>query len=219
MDKFKNDIQHKFNQREIQPTDEAWGKITAELVTSRTRKTKTLWLWSGIAAGFIGLLVLLAPLYVIENNTIPVANSEEQKPQDLELKRPSIAPVNQLQSGGIQVSTFNLSKSTSTITRIKPVVISTQTTMHLKPETLLAEVEQELEDERFSEQNINEVDALLAQAKAKLASDQDKELFNQITAESLLAEVDIEDTSSFKDKIWKLIEVNFKELKTSLGAR
>ena len=40
-----------------------------------------------------------------------------------------------------------------------------------------------------------------------------------ITAESLLAEVDLQDNASLRDKIWKLIEVNFKELKTSLGTR
>jgi hypothetical protein len=66
---------------------------------------------------------------------------------------------------------------------------------------------------------MNEVDALLAQARAKLSSKKDQELFDQLTAESLLADIDLEDSNSFKDKIWKLIEVNFNELKSSLGVR
>ena len=219
MDKFKNDIQHKFNQREIQPTDEAWGKITGELATSRTSKTKILWLWGGIAAGFIGLLVLFTPLYLTEKNTLPVVNSEEKEKQDIEVKRESIVTVNQLQSSGIQVSSVKFSQSKSIIIITQPTGTKNLTPTQLKSNTLLAEVEQELKQERFSQQNMNEVDALLAQARANLSSQKDQEIFDQITAESLLAEIDLQDTNSFRDKVWSLIETNFKELKSSLGAR
>jgi hypothetical protein len=84
---------------------------------------------------------------------------------------------------------------------------------------LLAEIEQELEAERFSQKNLDETELLLAQARAKLSNKTDRQLLKTITAESLLAEVDLQDNTSLRDKIWKLIEVNFKELKTSLGTR
>lgn len=219
MDKFKNDIQHKFNQREIQPTDEAWGKITGELATSRTNKTKWLWLWSGIAAGFIGLLVLLSPLYFSTNTNVSVTNSEEKEPQDIDVKRQSLISVSQVESRGIQTAAFRLPESRVTIKRSKPISTNTLTPTQLKANTLLAEVEQELEDKRFSQQNINEVDALLAQARANLSSKKDQQIFDQLSAEQLLAEIDLDATESFKGKIWKLIEVNYNELKSSLGAR
>lgn len=219
MDKFKNDIQHKFNQREIQPTVEAWGKITGELATSRTNKTKWLWLWSGIAAGFIGLLVLLSPLYFSNSTNESVVNSEEKENNAMVAERESMALVNQLKSNGIQVFPVKLSKSKLAIEILKSNSSNTLTPTQLKANTLLAEVEQELEDERFSQQNIKEVDALLVQARANLSSRKDQQMFDQLSAESLLAEVDLEDTNSLKDKIWKLIEVNFNELKSSLGAR
>lgn len=219
MDKFKNDIKHKFNQREIQPTDEAWGKITGELATSRTNKTKRLWLWSGIAAGFIGLLVILSPLYFSTNTNVSVTNSEEKEPQDIDVKRQSLISVSQVESRGIQTAAFRLPEFRVTIKRSKPISTNTLTPTQLKANTLLAEVEQELEDEQFSQQNINEVDALLAQARANLSSKKDQQIFDQLSAEQLLAEIDIDATESFKDKIWNLIEVNFNELKSSLGAR
>jgi hypothetical protein len=219
MDKFKNDIQQKFSQREIQPTDEAWGKITGELASSRARKTKSLWLWSGIAAGFIGLLVLLTPLYLSQSNSLPVVNSEEKETQTIEVRRESIVSVNQLQSRGIKIAPIQMSKSKLVINAIELSTSKNLTPTHLNPKTLLAEVEQELEEERFTQKNINEVDALLAQARANLTSKQDQELFDQLSAQQLLAEIDLEDSNSFRDKIWTLIEVNFKELKTSLGTR
>lgn len=217
MDKFKNDIQHKFNQREIQPTDEAWGKITGELATSCTSKTKSLWLWSGIAAGFIGLLVLLTPLYLSEKDSLPVVNSEEKETQTIEIKQEIIVSVNQLQSRGIEVLPIQISKSTFNV--IEPSTLQNQTPTQLKAKTLLAEVEQEIEHERFSQQNIDEVDNLLAQARSELSSKKDQQIFDQLSAQQLLAEIDLKDSNSFRDKIWTLIEVNFKELKTSLGTR
>jgi hypothetical protein len=219
MDKFKNDIQQKFSQREIQPTDEAWGKITGELATSKSSTSKSLWLWSGIAAGFIGLLVLLTPMYFSTNEALPVVNSEKKSTQDIFKLQDQITSVNQLITKGIQKSPVQLSGINSIVKVPKTVMSSQSTTIKHKANSLLAEVEQELENDRFTQKNINEVDALLAQARANLTSKEDRELIDKLSAEQLLAEIDLEDTNSFRDKIWTLIETNFKELKTSLGAR
>lgn len=219
MDKFKNDIQHKFSQREIQPTEEAWGKITGELATSRTSKTKVFWLWSGIAAGFIGLLVLLTPLYFSTNVITSVANSEEKEIQEVVIERERIALVNQLHSNGIQISPLTFSNSKLSIEIPKSHSNNSVAPNNQKAQTLLAEVEQELENERFSQKNVDEVGDLLAQARAKISSQKEQQIFDQLSAERLLAEVELEDPNSFKDKIWKLIEVNYKELKSSLSAR
>jgi len=219
MDKFKNDIQQKFSQREIQPTDEAWGKITGELATSKSSTSKSLWLWSGIAAGFIGLLVLLTPMYFSTNEALPVVNSEKKSTQDTYTLQDQITSVNQLITKGIKKSPVQLSGTNSIIKIPKTVMSSQSTTIQLKANSLLAEVEQELENDRFTQKNINEVDALLAQARANLTSQKEQQIFDQLSAEQLLAEINLEDTNSFRDKIWTLIETNFKELKTSLGAR
>ncbi|MBZ9626489.1 hypothetical protein LB450_00090 [Psychroflexus sp. CAK1W] len=220
MDKFKDDIQHKFNQRDLQPTEEAWGKITGELASSRTIKTKALWLWSGIAAGFIGLLVLLSPAYFsVSVDQVPVANSEEKQTQEMEAERRNIVSVIQLQPKAIKATFVQLPKSKLRIEAPKSISTSNLKPNHLKAKTLLAEVEQELEEERFRQQNVSEVEVLLAEARAGLSTPKDKQIFDQLTAKRLLAEVDSENPDSFQDKIWKLIEVNFNELKSSLGAR
>ncbi|AFU67312.1 hypothetical protein P700755_000269 [Psychroflexus torquis ATCC 700755] len=218
MDKFKHDLQHKFDQREIQPTDEAWGKITGELATSKTSKTKSLWLWSGIAAGFIGLLVLLSPLYLSTTSVPSVVNSAE-KESTSETLRPPIESLSQLQPHGIQDIQFDFSQPSLPIKIPKFELDQQPSSITTKATSLLAEIEQELEAERFSQKNLDETELLLAQARAKLSNKTDRDLMTKITAESLLAEVDLQDNTSLRDKIWKLIEVNFKELKTSLGTR
>ena len=218
MDKFKHDLQHKFDQREIQPTDEAWGKITGELATSKTSKTKSLWLWSGIAAGFIGLLVLLSPLYLSTTSVPSVVNSAE-KESIIETLRPPIKSLSQLQPHGIQDIQVDFSQPSLPIKIPKFELDQQPSYIATKAASLLAEVEQELEAERFSQKNLDETELLLAQARAKLSNKTDRDLMTKITAESLLAEVDLQDNTSLRDKIWKLIEVNFKELKTSLGTR
>jgi hypothetical protein len=218
MDKFKHDLQHKFDQREIQPTDEAWGKITGELATSKMSKTKSLWLWSGIAAGFIGLLVLLSSLYLSTTSVPSVVNSAE-KESIIEILKPSIESLSQLQTHGIQNIQVDFSQPSLPIKIPKFELDQQPSSMAAKAASLLAEVEQELEAERFSQKNLDETELLLAQARAKLSNKTDRRLIKTITAESLLAEVDLQDNTSFRDKIWKLIEVNFKELKTSLGTR
>ena len=218
MDKFKHDLQHKFDQREIQPSDEAWGKITGELATSKTNKTKSLWLWSGIAAGFIGLLVLLSPLYLSTTSVPSVVNSAE-KESIIETLRPPIKSLSQLQPHGIQDIQVDFSQPSLPIKIPKFELDQQPSYIATKAASLLAEVEQELEAERFSQKNLDETELLLAQARAKLSNKTDRDLMTKITAESLLAEVDLQDNTSLRDKIWKLIEVNFKELKTSLGTR
>ena len=218
MDKFKHDLQHKFDQREIQPTDEAWGKITGELATSKMSKIKSLWLWSGIAAGFIGLLVLLSSLYLSTTSVPSVVNSAE-KESTSETLRLSIESLSQLQPHGIQDIQVDFSQPSLPIKIPKFELDQQPSSMAAKAASLLAEVEQELEAERFSQKNLDETELLLAQARAKLSNKTDRRLIKTITAESLLAEVDLQDNTSFRDKIWKLIEVNFKELKTSLGTR
>jgi hypothetical protein len=218
MDKFKHDLQHKFDQREIQPTDEAWGKITGELATSKTSKTKSLWLWSSIAAGFIGLLVLLSPLYLSTTSVPSVVNSAD-KEYTSEIVRPSIESLSQLQPHGIQDIQIDFSQPTLPIKIPKVELDQQPSSIATKASSLLAEIEQELEAERFSQKNLDETELLLAQARAKLSNKTDRQLLKTITAESLLAEVDLQDNTSLRDKIWKLIEVNFKELKTSLGTR
>lgn len=219
MDKFKNDIQHKFSQREIQPTDEAWGKITGELATSRKSKAKSLWLWSGIAAGFIGLLVLLAPLYIMESTKLPVVNSEEKETTENGIKLQLAESVNRLESKGFVNKRLQFSQSQQSVP--VPYYKSLEKTSEIpgRAISLLAEVEREMEQERFSQENMSEVDALLAQARAKITSQKDQQIFDQLTAEALLAEVDLEDENSLRDKIWNLIETNFKDLKSSLGSR
>ena len=147
-----------------------------------------------------------------------MVNSAE-KESIIETLRPPIKSLSQLQPHGIQDIPIDFSQLSLPIKIPKFELDQQLSSIATKATSLLAEVEQELEAERFSQKNLDETELLLAQARAKLSNKTDRQLMTTITAESLLAEVDLQDNASFRDKIWKLIEVNFKELKTSLGTR
>lgn len=82
-------------------------------------------------------------------------------------------------------------------------------------ETLLRQVETEIQAENMSP--IDEVEILLAEAQSKLKTSEDQKIIAEISAEELLAEVnaDIED-ESFRTKVWFAIKEKFKEAKSAL---
>ncbi|RPD96449.1 hypothetical protein EGM88_08760 [Aureibaculum marinum] len=57
LNKFEQHIKKELNQREIQPSDNAWDKISKRL-DSPKKKKKSSYLWLGIAASFAGLLII-----------------------------------------------------------------------------------------------------------------------------------------------------------------
>ena len=54
-DKFEKHIKAQFKEREIQPSENAWEKLSSELNTD-DRKKKPVYLWMGIAASVIVLI-------------------------------------------------------------------------------------------------------------------------------------------------------------------
>ena len=55
--KFEQHIKEELNRREIEPSDNAWNKISNKLEPAQKEK-KTRYIWLGIAASFTGLLII-----------------------------------------------------------------------------------------------------------------------------------------------------------------
>jgi len=55
--KFEEHIKDKLKEREIKPTASAWDKISNNLEDSTEKKEKSFY-WRGIAASFIGILIV-----------------------------------------------------------------------------------------------------------------------------------------------------------------
>ena len=86
--KFEINLKEKLEQRRLQPSKNAWEKLNSQIEANQEKKNnKTFW-WFGIAASFIGVLIISSVFFnkkddsIIEQN---VVNTEEiQKPKSID---------------------------------------------------------------------------------------------------------------------------------------
>ena len=86
--KFEDNLKEKLEQRTLQPSKNAWEKLNSQIEANQEKKNnKTFW-WFGIAASFIGVLIISSVFFnkkddsIIEQN---VVNTEEiQKPKSID---------------------------------------------------------------------------------------------------------------------------------------
>jgi hypothetical protein len=74
--KFEDNLKEKLEQRRLQPSKDAWGKLQSKLDAYQTKKNnKTFW-WLGIAASFVGILIVISVFFNNETTTIIVDTEE-----------------------------------------------------------------------------------------------------------------------------------------------
>lgn len=83
--KFEENIKDKIESREIQPSADSWNKLASRLDAEGNKKKKSYW-WLGIAASFIGLIIISVVMF---NN---VSDSNESVPIIVEENNDTIIP-------------------------------------------------------------------------------------------------------------------------------
>ncbi|MDC8003184.1 hypothetical protein POV27_03930 [Aureisphaera galaxeae] len=56
--KFEENIREKLQERELQPSEGAWGKLESRLGTTTQEKKKSGYFWMAVAASFVGVLLI-----------------------------------------------------------------------------------------------------------------------------------------------------------------
>lgn len=80
--KFEDNIREKLQEREIEPSKDAWKKLDAQLQTSR-EKSSNRSIWFAVAASFIGILIIASFLFkdeviTLQNTTdLVIENTDE----------------------------------------------------------------------------------------------------------------------------------------------
>ncbi|MGO1751672.1 MAG: hypothetical protein ACTHYV_04185 [Psychroflexus sp.] len=214
MKDLEKNIRSQMEEREIQPSDHAWFKVVEELDQPQKKPYRKLYFIGGLAVG----LILFFGIYFlsdIQSNQIEIQNQNnfvEKQTQNL----PKQTQLPLIESQG--VSFVKIPKQNISIYRIassKMQAFSNSQKISNYAETLLSQVETEIQAENMSP--IDEVEILLAEAQSKLKTSEDQKIIAEISAEELLAEVnaDIED-ESFRTKVWFAIKEKFKEAKSAL---
>jgi len=83
--KFEDNLKEKLEHRRLQPSTNAWEKLQNKLETNQTKKSKETYWWLGIAASFIGILIVASVFFnkkddnTIEQNIVDIEEMQEPK--------------------------------------------------------------------------------------------------------------------------------------------
>ncbi len=234
--KFEDQIKHKLESREITPSPKSWEQLRAKLDKKEKKEIPLKW-WLGIAASFIGGVLLVGIFYttsevletpqVVDNTiktesqqpilqTTDTAISQEEMISEKEDEQliPKAIP-QQTESKIVQATSDNTEDqeliTTQTLTREQVVIAE-------KVEDLMTTIS------ALEENNVplteEEVDVLLNKATQQILIEKQLKISTaQINANSLLEDVEMELDQSFREKIFEMLKDGFNKTRTAIATR
>ena len=247
-DKFEKHIKTKLNGREIQPSADAWNKISEGLAVQAPSK-KPNYSWIGIAASILVLigtgLFYLNTSSEEKNNDVEVVVTPiekvlkevttEKRNNDLEIAPTSIVLKEQVEENKFKEipvahkeEVFEEEKhatSSDVIASGTPLeALNDNAKTIVLPEDLLnskiAEVIAQVDAiELTSTVTDAEVDSLLLQAQQDIVKENLFNTDNSVNAMALLTEVEDELDQSFRDQIFESLKAGFLKVRTAVADR
>ena len=244
-DKFEKHIKSQFKDREIQPSKNAWEKISSEL-NSDTSKKKPVYLWMGIAASVM-VLIGIALFYFNGSddvNEIQFEVVDTDKKEALEEKK-STESVSFLEKEPEVVVKNDVEKINSGVAK-KQESIKNKEIITVEDEIEVASVERivlekkgdelEISDdiintkvagivaqldvlEQYSTVTDAEVDSLLKRAQQEILQEKIFKTDKSVDALALLTEVEGELDQSFRDQIFNSLKASFIKVRTAVADR
>jgi len=245
--KFEKHIKEELNKREIKPSDEAWEKLSSQLNTSNQSQKKG-YVWYGVAASFIGLLVV-SVLYLNRNETqitpnIQVVDLPEEEIKDNTNFDTDVLLEDTIKEVEITASTIknNVKKESISSDKLASKISSIED-MNALPEKENLAIKDVQVDNKLASKIINskivevitqvdlleknndaltdaEVDSLLRNAQREIMANK---LFrkdnNSVDAMALLATVEGELDTSFRNQIFETLKTGFLKARTALADR
>lgn len=241
--KFDNSIKDKLESRSLQPSNNAWAKLSERLEKEdKKQNNKAIW-WLGIAASVVGVLfvafqffnteevkpvIVDSPRIIQKNENIQVAVDEVKVSKGVEKE----IQINE------KVEKLPLEHDSSIQINENPVAIIKDNNL-IKKEEVLQPVKVAQESLTFEAQKIQEVvtkvqllkdsnqevsdaviDALLLEAQQEIRL---KQLYNEtsgvVDANMLLQDVENDLDQSFRSKVLEAIKASYNSVKTAVAQR
>jgi len=246
--KFEKYIKKQLQQREIQPSSEAWEHLTKKLDETEPPAKRRSYFWYGMAASFVGLLLISAIFFglrnpgsalegevvnttdeTIETNSNPLV-FEEKEIEDAVVEHEKIEqpPIVQ-EEMVVKKQMSELGNQITSVEEVDDLSVSRKTESDITSNTFKEEVidTKILEIvaavdslERNSDALTEaEVDALLRNAQEEILRGR---LFNKngsVDAMALLTEVEDELDQSFRDQIFESLKAGFLKVRTAVADR
>jgi len=244
--KFEKHIRKQLEGREIEPTANAWANLSEKLDIAPSQKKRD-YLWYGIAASFIGILIIsllyfglndaenLPAVQVVEiDETIKedITNSElilEKNANEGLVEKSKIKP---LAKRGVKDVIKNQPlelKGQITSIKEKEAVVNLElekvvVAKDFKEEIISAKILEIVSKVDSLEQNNEvltdvEVDKLLRDAQEELLRDKLFKNNSSVDAMALLKEVEVELEQSFRDQIFQSLKTGFLKVRTAVADR
>jgi hypothetical protein len=244
-DKFEKHIKSQFKDREIQPSENAWEKISSEL-NSNTSKKKPVYLWMGIAASVM-VLIGIALFYFNGSddvNEIQFEVVDTYNKEALEEKK-STESVPFLEKEPEAVVKNDVEKINSGVAK-KQESIKNKEIITVEDEIEVASVERAVPEKKGDELEISddiintkvagivaqldvleqystvtdaEVDSLLKMAQQEILREKIFKTDKSVDALALLTEVEGELDQSFRDQIFNSLKASFIKVRTTVADR
>ncbi|MEO9659772.1 hypothetical protein [Maribacter dokdonensis] len=244
-DKFEKHIKTKLQEREIQPSANAWSKIASELNDDDAKK-KPVYLWMGIAASVVVLIGIA--MFYFNGNTAATKMPTEivDIKKERTLKEVPVKDVLPIDKEEVEVVAHSeIETSIEKVVEEENILIKEQGPLVLKDEIEVAvnqvptstsveklvvtddiinsKVADVIAQVTVLEQNSTvtdaEVDSLLKRAQDEILRDK---IFNKdksVDAMALLTEVEDELDQSFRDQIFDSLKAGFIKVRTAVADR
>ena len=242
LNNFEEQAKERLNNREIQPTNRAWSEISAALEGNKN-SSKNNYFWYGIAAGFIGLLIVSVIYFkpktvLVRDNQIVVRPDDRIKNEQQEVVKAKeiLIPEVPIEKEEVLVTgerkvfeneVLPKAEKTPAIASVIPAV-ERETVPKVIPshseEIIDAKLEELLARVNVLERDKNtltdaEVDSLLRQARNEIFTDRLFREDNAVDASALLSQVEDELDQSFRDQILEKLKTGFNKVRTAVADR
>lgn len=245
--KFEKHIKKQLEEREIAPSTDAWERLSERLDAAAPQSNKRNVLWYGIAASFIGILMLSVVYFssgspdnaadnqivekndgVIETKAIPAGKVakeieevivEKDQSNKLRTTTDGMSDENRIPELKDHLTSVDESAAVNdtTIDKAGSLEDFGEEVIYTKLLEIVATVDS-LEQNNTALTNA-EVDRLLRSAQEQLLRDKLFEKNGSVDAMALLTEVENELDQSFRDQIFESLKAGFLKVRTAVADR
>jgi hypothetical protein len=216
LDKIEKEFKNQLDQREIKPSAVAWDRLDAMLTAAESKKEKPKFNWIYIAASLIGIFTLGYLFYnnsaeSVEGISSKAVVTNEAKPTTTPAKKEQQPPIPSQKVIEVITEKQDVSPKKEASFSPNPLAIAAQST-NVTVEQIDQTNNLPITNETHliaPNQNLNE--SQLTDIATKTVNPHVK-----VSASNLLSEVDKELTLSFRQKVIRKIDKNYKTVKLAL---
>ncbi len=247
--KFEQDIKEKLEKRTIQLSENAWNKLTNKFELTNTKKSNKVYWIIGIAASIIGILLIIPlflnndikkstpvivdtkPIKKVEIKAsiqeVKTVVAEKNKRETKILDNPVIVSKSIKQPFNNSKNKFDITKNNvvkvlQSKNKILTEVAVTQSDFNSSQASLINN--KAIQKQEYKKLNYtitdSDIDSLLSQAQKKMLL---QPIYTKksktVDANKLLQDVEAELDKSFRNKVFKMLKINYENMKITIAQR